>query len=58
MARTTRTFIAVAVPDTLGAKLSRLQTLLAPSCPARRWIGDVCRSTSPSPSSATSRTPT
>ncbi len=37
MARTTRTFIAVAVPDTLGQKLTRLQTLLAPELPGARW---------------------
>ena len=37
MARTTRTFIAVAVPETLGQKLTRLQTLLAPDLPGVRW---------------------
>src|SRR5437879_3871095 len=37
MARTTRTFIAVAVPDTLGQKLTRLQTLLAPDLADVRW---------------------
>jgi len=37
MARTTRTFIAVAVPETLGQKLTRLQTLLAPELPGARW---------------------
>jgi 2'-5' RNA ligase len=37
MARTTRTFIAVAVPDVLGQKLSRLQSLLAPDLPDARW---------------------
>jgi 2'-5' RNA ligase len=37
MAATTRTFIAVAVPDALGQKLTRLQTLLAPDLPGVRW---------------------
>jgi 2'-5' RNA ligase len=37
MARTTRTFIAVAVPEALGQKLTRLQTLLAPELPGARW---------------------
>jgi 2'-5' RNA ligase len=37
MARTTRTFIAVAVPDVLGQKLLRLQSLLAPDLPDARW---------------------
>jgi 2'-5' RNA ligase len=37
MPRTTRTFVAVEVPEALGAKLSRLQTLLAPECPGVRW---------------------
>ena len=34
MPRTTRTFVAIAVPDLLGAKLTRLQRLLAPEIPA------------------------
>jgi 2'-5' RNA ligase len=38
MARTTRTFIAVAVPEPLGQKLTRLQTLLAPELPGARWV--------------------
>ena len=37
MASTTRTFIAVAVPENLGQKLARLQTLLAPEVPGVRW---------------------
>jgi 2'-5' RNA ligase len=37
MASTTRTFIAVAVPDPLGQKLTRLQTLLAPDLSDTRW---------------------
>jgi RNA 2',3'-cyclic 3'-phosphodiesterase len=37
MASTTRTFIAVAVPEVLGQKLTRLQTLLAPDVPDARW---------------------
>jgi 2'-5' RNA ligase len=37
MPKTTRTFIAVAVPDALGQKLIRLQTLLAPDLPGVRW---------------------
>ena len=37
MASTTRTFIAVAVPEALGQKLTRLQTLLAPDLADVRW---------------------
>jgi 2'-5' RNA ligase len=37
MASTTRTFIAIAVPEVLGQKLTRLQTLLAPDLPGARW---------------------
>ena len=37
MPRTTRTFVAIAVPDLLGAKLTRLQRLLAPEIPGARW---------------------
>jgi len=37
MSGTTRTFIAVAVPETLGKKLTRLQALLAPELPDTRW---------------------
>jgi 2'-5' RNA ligase len=37
MARTTRTFVAVAIPETLGAKLTRLQGLLAPEVAGARW---------------------
>src|SRR4051794_23289905 len=35
--RTTRTFVAVPVPDSLHAKLTRLQSLLAADHPAVRW---------------------
>lgn len=35
--RTTRTFVAVPVPDALTAKLTRLQSLLAPDLAAVRW---------------------
>ena len=41
MARTTRTFIAVAVPENLGQKLTRLQMLLAPELPGARWSASV-----------------
>jgi 2'-5' RNA ligase len=37
MAKTTRTFIAVAVPEGAGQKLVRLQSLLAPEIPGVRW---------------------
>jgi RNA 2',3'-cyclic 3'-phosphodiesterase len=37
MPRTTRTFVAIAVPELLGAKLTRLQRLLAPEIPGARW---------------------
>jgi 2'-5' RNA ligase len=37
MPRTTRTFIAVAIPAPLGEKLSRLQSELAPVLPGVRW---------------------
>jgi 2'-5' RNA ligase len=37
MASTTRTFIAVPVPESLGQKLTRLQTLLAPDLADVRW---------------------
>jgi RNA 2',3'-cyclic 3'-phosphodiesterase len=37
MPRTTRTFVAIAVPELLGAKLARLQRLLAPEIPNARW---------------------
>ena len=33
----TRTFIAIAVPDLTAAKLVRLQSLLAPDIPGMRW---------------------
>jgi len=35
--RTTRTFVAIPVPETLAAKLTRLQSLLAPDLAAVRW---------------------
>jgi RNA 2',3'-cyclic 3'-phosphodiesterase len=35
--RTTRTFVAVEVPEAEGAKLTRLQSLLAPEVPGVRW---------------------
>jgi 2'-5' RNA ligase len=38
MSKTTRTFIAVAVPEALGQKLARLQVLLAPELPGVRWV--------------------
>ena len=34
----TRTFVAVAVPEKLGDKLLRLQSLLAPEVPGVRWV--------------------
>src|SRR5262245_25888205 len=37
MASTTRTFVAIAVPEPLGLKLQRLQELLAPDVPGARW---------------------
>jgi 2'-5' RNA ligase len=37
MAKTTRTFIALAIPSALGEKLTRLQSLLAPKVAAARW---------------------
>lgn len=37
MGSTTRTFIAVAVPEATGQKLQHLQTLLAPELPGARW---------------------
>ncbi len=37
MAKSTRTFIAVPVPEVLGEKLKRLQELLAPKVPSARW---------------------
>src|SRR5262245_8458674 len=37
MPRTTRTFIAIAIPAPLGEKLTRLQAQLAPSVPGVRW---------------------
>lgn len=37
MPQTTRTFVAIEVPDSLGQKLVRLQTELAPLIPGYRW---------------------
>jgi len=37
MPRTTRTFVAIAIPELLGMKLTRLQRLLAPEVPGVRW---------------------
>ncbi len=37
MPRMTKTFVAIAVPELLGAKLARLQRLLAPEVPGVRW---------------------
>jgi len=37
MPQTTRTFVAIAVPEPLGQKLVRLQNELAPLIPACRW---------------------
>jgi 2'-5' RNA ligase len=38
MPQTTRTFVAVPVPDKLGEKLAHLQTLVAADCPGVSWI--------------------
>ncbi len=38
MARTTRTFVAVAVPGDRASKLERLQTLIAPELPGAQWV--------------------
>ena len=38
MPRTTRTFIAIAVPDDRAARLGHLQTRLAPEVPGARWV--------------------
>jgi len=37
MAQTTRTFIAIPLPDTIGDRLTRLQGRLAPQAPSVRW---------------------
>lgn len=37
MARTTRTFVAIPIPDNLGAKVGRLQSQLAAQVPDVRW---------------------
>jgi RNA 2',3'-cyclic 3'-phosphodiesterase len=38
MPATTRTFVAIAVPEPLERKLARLQALLAPDVPRCRWV--------------------
>ena len=38
MSKTTRTFIALPLPDPLKAKLERLQRLIAPSVPGAQWV--------------------
>ena len=38
MARTTRTFVAIAVPGDRASKLGRLQSLIAPELPGARWV--------------------
>src|SRR3712207_4852247 len=38
MARTTRTFVAIAVPGDRAANLGRLQALIAPEMPGARWV--------------------
>ncbi len=38
MADTTRTFLALAIPDDRRAKLGRLQSLIAPEMPGTRWV--------------------
>jgi RNA 2',3'-cyclic 3'-phosphodiesterase len=37
MSETTRTFIAIAIPETLGRELARMQALLTPEIPGCRW---------------------
>ena len=37
MPKTTRTFVAIAIPSQQGEKLTRLQEQLAPEIPAARW---------------------
>jgi 2'-5' RNA ligase len=37
MAQTTRTFVAVPIPEAKAEKLGRLQTLVAPEIPRARW---------------------
>jgi RNA 2',3'-cyclic 3'-phosphodiesterase len=37
MAQTTRTFIAIPLPDSIGERLTRLQGRLAPQAPSVRW---------------------
>jgi 2'-5' RNA ligase len=37
MAKTTRTFVAISIPENLGAKLGRLQSQLAAQIPGVRW---------------------
>jgi 2'-5' RNA ligase len=37
MSDTTRTFLAIAIPEAMGAELARVQKTLAPELPACRW---------------------
>jgi 2'-5' RNA ligase len=37
MPKSTRTFVAIAIPPPLGERLTRLQELLAPAIPSARW---------------------
>ena len=41
MPKTTRTFIAIPIPQALGEKLTRLQSLLAPQVTAARWTSTL-----------------
>jgi RNA 2',3'-cyclic 3'-phosphodiesterase len=41
MPTTTRTFVAIAIPEPLGSKLTRLQALLSPEVPRCRWIASL-----------------
>lgn len=41
MAKTTRTFVAIAVPERLGEKLKRLQAQLAPEITEARWVSTL-----------------
>jgi len=41
MPKTTRTFIAIPIPPTLGEKLTRLQNSLAPQVSAARWTSTL-----------------
>jgi 2'-5' RNA ligase len=41
MTETTRTFVAIAIPDPLGVKLQRLQSELSPEVPGCRWTSSL-----------------